>query len=160
MTIRTYAATALLAGASIVAIGAASPAYALCDSYSGGCPSAPPTNGGGGVDIGGGADAPATGNENENPPVLDGGTGGTDTETGSTDTETGGTDAGAGASTVGENGGTGGPGRAGTATTPATPATLPFTGGELVLMTAAGLGALAGGTALVVAGRRKAVPVA
>ena len=33
--------------------------------------------------------------------------------------------------------------------------TLPFTGGELVLMTAVGAGALAGGTALVVAGRRR-----
>lgn len=157
MTVRTYAATALLAGASFLAIGAATPAYALCDSYSGGCPSVPPTNGGGGTDIGGGTDAPATGNENENPAVLDGGTGGADTESGGA--ETGGTDGGAG--TDGENGGTGGPGRAGTATTPETPATLPFTGGELVLMTAAGLGALAGGTALVVAGRRKAaVPVA
>ena len=36
--------------------------------------------------------------------------------------------------------------------------TLPFTGGELVLLTAVGAGALAGGTALVVAGRRKSVP--
>ena len=35
------------------------------------------------------------------------------------------------------------------------PRTLPFTGGELVLLTALGAGALAGGTALVVAGRRK-----
>lgn len=34
-------------------------------------------------------------------------------------------------------------------------ASLPFTGGELVLLTALGAGALAGGTALVVAGRRK-----
>ena len=32
---------------------------------------------------------------------------------------------------------------------------LPFTGGELVLMTGLGAGALAAGTALVVAGRRK-----
>lgn len=38
------------------------------------------------------------------------------------------------------------------------PSTLPFTGGELVLLTAVGVGALAGGTALVVAGRRKAAP--
>lgn len=37
-----------------------------------------------------------------------------------------------------------------------TPATLPFTGGELVLVSAVGIGALAGGTALVVAGRRRA----
>lgn len=35
------------------------------------------------------------------------------------------------------------------------PSTLPFTGGELILMTAIGAGALAGGTALVVAGRRR-----
>jgi hypothetical protein len=33
--------------------------------------------------------------------------------------------------------------------------TLPFTGGEIVLMTAAGLGALGAGTAFVVAGRRR-----
>ena len=39
-------------------------------------------------------------------------------------------------------------------------ATLPFTGGELVLLTAVGAGALAGGTALVVAGRRKSSPAA
>lgn len=38
--------------------------------------------------------------------------------------------------------------------------TLPFTGGELVLMTAIGAGALAGGTALVVAGRRKSASAA
>lgn len=35
------------------------------------------------------------------------------------------------------------------------PSTLPFTGGELVTLTAVGLGTLAGGTALVVAGRRR-----
>lgn len=34
-------------------------------------------------------------------------------------------------------------------------ATLPFTGGEIVLMTLAGAGAIAGGTAFVVAGRRR-----
>ena len=34
-------------------------------------------------------------------------------------------------------------------------ATLPFTGGELVLLTAVGAGALAGGIALVAAGRRR-----
>lgn len=38
----------------------------------------------------------------------------------------------------------------------ATPTTLPFTGGELVLVSTLGLGALVGGTALVVAGRRRA----
>jgi len=36
-----------------------------------------------------------------------------------------------------------------------TPTVLPFTGGDVVLITALGLGALAGGTALVVAGRRR-----
>ena len=35
------------------------------------------------------------------------------------------------------------------------PATLPFTGGELVLLSAVGLGALATGSVLVVAGRRR-----
>lgn len=40
----------------------------------------------------------------------------------------------------------------------ANPSTLPFTGGEVVLLTAVGAGALAGGTALVVAGRRKNAP--
>lgn len=37
----------------------------------------------------------------------------------------------------------------------ATPASLPFTGGEIALLTALGAGALAGGAALVVAGRRR-----
>lgn len=36
-----------------------------------------------------------------------------------------------------------------------TPATLPFTGGELVLLSTAGAAAVAGGAALVVAGRRR-----
>ena len=35
------------------------------------------------------------------------------------------------------------------------PSTLPFTGGELVLLSAIGAGALAGGTDLVIAGRRR-----
>ena len=46
--------------------------------------------------------------------------------------------------------------RASVTPTAQTPATLPFTGGELVLVSAVGIGALAGGTALVVAGRRRA----
>lgn len=41
-----------------------------------------------------------------------------------------------------------------------TPATLPFTGGELVLLSLAGAGAIAGGVALVVAGRRRAAGTA
>ena len=36
-----------------------------------------------------------------------------------------------------------------------TPSTLPFTGGELVLLSTAGIAAVAGGAALVVAGRRR-----
>lgn len=42
-----------------------------------------------------------------------------------------------------------------TPATPATPATLPFTGGEIVLVSAAGAAAVAGGVALLVAGRRR-----
>lgn len=38
--------------------------------------------------------------------------------------------------------------------------TLPFTGGELVLLTSIGGAALVGGTALVLAGRRKSAPTA
>ena len=58
----------------------------------------------------------------------------------------------------GGGGGTGGgttgaTGSGGSAT--ATTGDLPFTGGEVVLMTVVGLGAVAGGTALVVAGRRR-----
>lgn len=45
--------------------------------------------------------------------------------------------------------------RSRTQTSVQAPATLPFTGGELVLLTATGAAALAGGTALVVAGRRR-----
>lgn len=41
-----------------------------------------------------------------------------------------------------------------------TPATLPFTGGEVLLLGLVGAGALAGGTALVVAGRRRGVTAA
>ena len=40
------------------------------------------------------------------------------------------------------------------------PTTLPFTGGELVLVSLAGAGALAAGTGLVVAGRRRTAPQA
>lgn len=48
-------------------------------------------------------------------------------------------------------------GSAGTAVSPTaeTPSTLPFTGGEVVLLSALGAAAVAGGTALVVAGRRR-----
>ena len=42
-----------------------------------------------------------------------------------------------------------------TPTTTSTPSSLPFTGAQLTLLTLAGAGALAGGTALVLAGRRR-----
>lgn len=62
-----------------------------------------------------------------------------------------------GAAVAGEGAGAGGLGRT-QVTTPAavTPATLPFTGGELVLVSTLGLAAVAGGVGLVVAGRRRA----
>ena len=67
---------------------------------------------------------------------------------------------GGGGSGGGSNGGggtgggtTGATGSGGSAT--ATTGDLPFTGGEVVLMTVVGLGAVAGGTALGVAGRRR-----
>lgn len=53
-------------------------------------------------------------------------------------------------------GGVGGVGRAQDTPSAATPATLPFTGSELVLASTLGLGAVAGGVGLVVAGRRRA----
>ena len=136
MSVRTLAAAGLLVSASWIGLSTAAPAYALCEPYSGGCASPPPTSGGGGTDqrIGGGTEQPGTGNP------------GTDTP----DTGTGG----------GPGGGTPGGPKANVPTggTVSNPAALPFTGGELVLMTAVGAGALAGGAALVVAGRRKAQP--
>lgn len=142
MSVRAYTATVLLAGASALAIGGAAPAYALCDAYSGGCPSAPPADGGTG--IGGGTDSPATGGD-----TTSGANGGDATSgAGAGGDEVATVDIGG---TTGDQAGTGG----GTGTT-SNPSTLPFTGGELIMMTALGLGAVAGGTALVVAGRRKA----
>lgn len=114
--------TATVGAAFWVALGVSSPALAVCDAYSGGCPSPTPSN------IGGGTGGAGTGG-NTDTPGEDNGTG----------TSTGGTNAG-GTSTGG---------------TSSSPSTLPFTGGELVLMTALGAGALAGGTALVIAGRRR-----
>ena len=111
MSLRRTVTTATVVAASWVALGVSSPAFAVCDAYSGGCPS--PT-----------------------PSPIDGGDGGA-----GTGTDTGGDEGGAG--TGSGNG------------TTSNPSTLPFTGGELVLMTAVGAGALAGGTALVVAGRRR-----
>lgn len=115
MSLRRTVTTATVVAASWVALGVSSPAFAVCDAYSGGCPSPVPSN------IGGGDGGAGTGS-------------GTDTDG---DVDAGGAGAG--------NGGT-----------TSNPSTLPFTGGELVLMTAIGAGALAGGTALVVAGRRRA----
>ena len=101
MHIRPIATAGLLAATGFLVIGAASPAFAVCDSYSGECVEEP-TGGGGGT-------------------VIDG--------------------AGGGGGTAVDR-----------------PATLPLTGGELVLLSTVGIGALVGGTALVVAGRRKAAP--
>ncbi len=112
MSLRRTVTTATVVAASWVALGVSSPALAVCDAYSGGCPSPTPS------DISGGGGGAGTG------------------------TDTGGDQGGAGTGSS-----TGG--------TTSNPSTLPFTGGELVLMTALGAGALAGGTALVVAGRRR-----
>lgn len=115
-------ATAGVVAASWIVLGLASPAQAVCDAYSGGCPSTPPTAGPG-TDIGGETEEPGSGTET--PGTSNGGASG------------------------------GASGGAGSGGTTSNPSTLPFTGGELVLMTAIGAGALAGGTALVVAGRRR-----
>lgn len=116
MSLRRTVTTATVVAASWVALGASSPALAVCDAYSGGCPSPTPISGG------------------------DGGAGT-------------GTDTGAGSDTTDDQGGAGT--GAGTGGTLSNPSTLPFTGGELVLLTVLGAGTLAGGTALVVAGRRR-----
>lgn len=142
MSVRTYAATALLASASWLTVGVATPAFALCevpDAYSGGCPSTPPGDGVGGTDLDGDTESPGSG---------------TDTDTGS-DSDTG-SESGSGSGTSpGGSGEAPGSGTPATGNARSTPTTLPFTGGELVLMTAIGVGALAGGTALAVAGRRR-----
>lgn len=65
----------------------------------------------------------------------------------------GGGGAGTGTDTGGDQGGAGTGSSTGGSTS--NPSTLPFTGGELVLMTALGAGTLAGGAALVIAGRRR-----
>lgn len=130
MTVRTYAATALLASGSWLAIGLSTPAFAVCDAYSGGCPTTPPSDIGGETENPGSGGGSETGGDTENP-------------------TTGGGTAGGGTTAGGTTGGTA-----------TSPSTLPFTGGELVLMTAIGAGALAGGTALVLAGRRKAAATA
>ncbi|MBC7375770.1 MAG: hypothetical protein H7323_17410 [Frankiales bacterium] len=101
MSARPLAATAVLLVSGFALVGLASPAFAVCDAYSGTCPVQAPTSGGTGGAANGGS--------------------------------------GSGASTA------------------ARPSTLPFTGGELVLLSTIGVGALVGGTVLIVAGRRKAV---
>ena len=114
MSLRRTVTAATVVAASWVALGLSSPALAVCDAYSGGCPSPTPSSiGGGGGGAGTGADTDGE---------VDAGGSGAGTDTGGTTSN---------------------------------PSTLPFTGGELVLMTALGAGALAGGTALVVAGRRR-----
>ena len=125
MQVRKLAVTGVVALGSFTALGLSAPAFALCDSYSGGCPTPPPAGQGiGGVDeqpFVGADEAPTNGNTpGGNGPVQGSG------------------------------------GRPGSAVTPAgTPSALPFTGGELVLLTTVGVGALVGGTALVIAGRRR-----
>ncbi len=95
MNVRQLTASGVLLGAAALALGMSTPAYAVCDAYSGNCPSSPPGGGAVKADV-----------------------------------------------------------------TTKSPSTLPFTGGELVLLSAVGAGALVGGTALVVAGRRKSSPTA
>ena len=140
MSVRTLAAAGLLVSASWIGLSTAAPAYALCEPYSGGCATPPPTSGGGGgtdQPIGGGTEQPGTGNPGTDAPG----------------TENPGTGTGGGPGTP-----AGPKANVPTGGTTSNPAALPFTGGELVLMTAVGAGALAGGTALVLAGRRKAQP--
>lgn len=60
---------------------------------------------------------------------------------------------GGGTDTTGGSGGAGGTGTAGGAGTSG--GTLPFTGGEVVLLSAVGLGAVGAGSLLVVAGRKR-----
>ena len=105
---------ALVSGAFVVTL--ATPALAVCDSYSGACPE----GAGDGTTVSGTTDG-----------------------TGAGGTNVGGTTEGAG---------TGGSG-----TTVSNGGKLPVTGGELVLLSAVGIGALVGGTALVLAGRRRNV---
>ena len=82
-------------------------------------------------------DCPATGGGSTTPAV-----GGDKTPTGSTG-----------------GAGTGTPSAGGGSSTTGAAAVLPFTGGEIVLLTATGAGALAAGSALLVAGRRRSAQV-
>ena len=99
---------------------------APCDAYSGGCPS-PGTSSFPGDD-GGAGTAPARARVPARVPAP-----GTGTSAGTVS-----------GTTV-----------SGRSSSGAAPATLPFTGGETVLLGLAGLGAVAAGTALVVVGRRR-----
>ena len=67
--------------------------------------------------------------------------------------------AGGGSTTPAVGGGTGTPSAGGGSSTAGAAAVLPFTGGEIVLLTATGAGALAAGSALLVAGRRRSAQV-
>jgi len=79
-----------------------------------------------------------------------GGTGTPGTDTPATDTPATGGGTATGGTTTG----------AGTASTGGAASTLPFTGDEVLVLTLAGAGALAAGSALVVAGRRRRTPSA
>ena len=116
MRVRTLVAAGALATGAALAIVPASPAFAVCDSYSSGCPTPPGEGLSGNEQNPGSQDGQNPGSQDGQNPGSQDGTGG-----GSTDQ----------------------------------PDTLPFTGGEIVLMTAVGVAALAGGTALVLAGRRR-----
>ncbi len=129
MHIRQVSVTLLASG--MLVLGSASAASAVCDAYSGTCTPAPSVRPSEPIEV-----LPTT--IDREAPV----------ETGSGETgpveidrvDPGPVDA-ADDTTTGD--------------TATNASTLPFTGGELVLMTALGAGALAGGTALVMAGRRR-----
>lgn len=114
MNLRPIIASGVVAASCCFVAGTAGPAAAVCDAYSGVCPTEAPPKGDGSTDKPAPAVKPATA---VNPARV---------------------------------------------TKPAAsqPDTLPVTGGELVLLTAVGVGVLAGGAALVVAGRRKKAPAA
>lgn len=137
-TLSASAGTLAVGAALALSLAAPASAQEVCDAYSGTCTEPP-------------AVLP-TSDTRETPDQ--GGTGTDRTRTGS-GTDTNGT--GSGTDTNGS--GTGSVSNARPAVQPAgTPTTLPFTGGELVLFSALGAGAVAGGAALVVAGRRRSQP--
>lgn len=126
---------ALTAGSLVtigwLAVGPVAPALAVCDAYSGACPSAAPTEAP--REVEGTTTGPATTTPVKTTPVKT-------TPVKTTPVKT------APVRNAPARGGS------------SSPATLPFTGGEIVLLSTLGLGALAGGTALVLAGRRRTAP--